>query len=461
MTQLWPTDVRRKSTQVVVAATVALLIAGTLQLLVGTSSIKSRMYAVPVVYRPPYVNAVDPVLAAEEGLGPSTVTGAQNPDLSIKTILVYQSGITLYQGGVLVKSIARQQSRYGFTLPELATLIDDPSFLSASGSQVTLKAGLITLDATRLNIVAPATTAVVMEDHPGVFIGATDGSITVRNATVTSDATSGGTPHHPTYRPFVVVMTGVIANFDHATFENLGWDWLNSYGVSLIGTVRGEISHSTFDHNFIGLYTQRLQNYTIADSTFDHNALYGIDPHTGSFNLTITGNTAEYNAAHGIILSKEVTESTVTHNYSAHNGENGIMIDEQSNHTLVSNNTTVDNRGDGVVVSNSTGVTISGNSIRTNRIGVNVYGNGAARVTHNTFADNLLPAAGVTVDPSINTVDGPHDTERVPPPAWHVYADVTAWSIALLLYLSTYLIRRKERALFSTYRLNSAQERIA
>jgi len=461
MTQLWPTDVRRKSTQIVVAATVALLIAGTLQLLVGTSSVKSRMYSVPVVYRPPFVDAVDPILAAEEGLGPSTLTGAQNPDPSIKTILVYQSGITVYRGGVLVKSISRQQSRYGFTLPEIAALVGDPSFIAASGSVVTLNAGLITLDATRLSLAAPATTKVIMENHPGVFIGATDGSFTVNGAIVTSTATSPGTSHHPSYRPFVVVMTGVIANFDHATFLNLGWDWLNSYGVSLIGTVRGGISHSTFDHNFVGLYTQRLQNYTVADSTFDHNALYGIDPHTGSFNLTITGNTAEYNAAHGIILSKEVTGSTVTHNYSAHNGENGIMIDDQSNHTLVSNNTTVGNRGDGVVVSNSTGVTIVGNTIRKNRIGVNVYSNGSARVAHNTIANNILPAVGTTVDPSSNTVDGPHDTERVPPPAWHLYVDATAWSITLLLYLSTYLIRRKERAVFATYRLNPAQERVA
>ena len=210
MTQLWPTDVRRKSTQVVVAATVALLIAGTLQLLVGTSSIASRMYSVPVVYRPPFVNAVDPILAAEEGLGPSTPTGAQNPDPAIRTILVYQSGITLYRGGVLVKSIARQQSRYGFTLSEIAHLIDDPSFLAASGSVVTLKAGLITLDAARLHIAAPATTRVIMENHPGVFIGATDGSITVHDATVTSNAASGGTAHHPTYRPFVVVMLSLI-----------------------------------------------------------------------------------------------------------------------------------------------------------------------------------------------------------------------------------------------------------
>ena len=135
MTQLWPTDVRRKSTQIIVAATVALLIAGTLQLLAGTSSVKSRMYSVPVVYRPPFVDAVDPIVAAEEGLGPSTLTGAQNPDPSIKTILVYQSGITVYRGGVLVKSISRQQSRYGFTLPEIAApapVIDLEAALLAS-----------------------------------------------------------------------------------------------------------------------------------------------------------------------------------------------------------------------------------------------------------------------------------------------------------------------------------------
>jgi hypothetical protein len=461
MTQTWPTDVRRKSTQVVVGATVALLIAGTLQLLVGTSGIRSRMYAVPVVYRPPFTPAIDPILAAEEGIPPSTLTGNQSPDPSIKTILVYQSGITLYRGGELVKVIARQQSRYGFTLPEIAALVGDPSFISASGSKVTVNAALITLDATRLVIAAPATTEVVMENHPGVFIGATDGSITVHGAVVKSTSTSAGTPHAPTYRPFVVVMSGVVATFDHATFENLGWDWLNSYGVSLIGTVRGGISHSTFNHNFIGLYTQRLQSFTIANSTFDHNALYGIDPHTGSFNLTISGNTAEYNAAHGIILSKGVTASTVIHNFSARNGENGIMVDEQSNDNVVSHNTTEANIGDGVVVSNSTGVMIADNTIKANRVGVNVYANGIARVVHNTIADNVLPAIHTTINSSINSVDGPHDTERVPLPGWHLYVDVTAWSISLLLYLSTYLIRRRERALFSTYRLNPAQERIA
>jgi hypothetical protein len=54
----------------------------------------------------------------------------------------------------------------------------------------------------------------------------------------------------------------------------------------------GAASGSVFHHNFFGAYTYQAHGVVVRGNIFRDNAVYGLDPHTGSTRLVVEDNRA-------------------------------------------------------------------------------------------------------------------------------------------------------------------------
>ena len=165
----------------------------------------------------------------------------------------------------------------------------------------------------------------------------------------------------------------------------------------------GSSTNSTYEANFIGVYTDHSDGLRFSGDVFRLNQLYGLDPHSSSSRLTVANCIAVRNGVHGIILSDKVTDSSIRGCTVSDNGGNGIMLDQGSiGNTLVAN-VIRDNRGDGVVLSDAAANQVRDNRISGNRVGIHRYAGGTAGetvVTGNELDDNAMSWQGVEPDPS-------------------------------------------------------------
>jgi len=280
----------------------------------------------------------------------------------------------------------------------LMQIIGDPAWIEETSSgRLVLKAALITKQIT-LSIGSPYVSEVHMLDMPSVFIGTHGGTLDFDGVTITSSPTDAQGSEF--FQPFVMATDNATLNARNSRFTHLGWDWNASYGVSWEVNSTGTVTGSTFEHNFIGVYTGQSHDITFRGSTFRRNALYGLDPHTHSTGLVIDKVLAEYNGAHGIIFSDDVNNSIIMNSTSRNNGENGIMMDKHSSDNRIGNNLVTGNTGDGLVTATSPRNTFTGNRVNGNRVGVRLSQGDATRttLTGNQVTYNGLDAEGVVLD---------------------------------------------------------------
>ncbi len=457
--QLWPTDLHRRSTQVGSLAVVAILTSAVLTIIFGLSNTKVLIHGFDVVYRPPFIPAANPILADLEGIGPIATAKKPQPDNAIQALEVVNGGVYHYEGGVAVSGANLAPGPV--SLSELTTAVNDPTLIARSGTTYTLKVGLFCGLQANCDFTGNGSTTIVLANRPGVLLGATNsGTLTLSGLTVTSTSTNPGTPQHPVFRPSVYVDERARLFAYHDTFENLGWDWAGSYGLSLQQKAVGTISDCTSVHNFIGLYTEQIHKLTVENSTFDDNRLYGIDPHTDSSNLTFIHDIAEHNDAVGMIFANNVSSSTLEDSTSAYNGEDGIEMYGGSSGNLIAGNTSMHNTGDGVVLNGSNDNTVVSNTIEHNRVGVMITDPNAATPTveHNVIRHNLEVSRGITLDASNADIDNV-GVSLSPPPSWHWLINYIAWPISIGLALYALVARIRERSKFSQYRLPGAAQR--
>jgi parallel beta-helix repeat protein len=174
----------------------------------------------------------------------------------------------------------------------------------------------------------------------------------------------------------------------------LGWHGAEAYGVSYKGrgcdsahlsvcaalNVYGSETNSRFHHNFMGTYTFDAYGMTFDNNEYDHNVMYGLDPHDDSDYLTITHNHSHDNGDHGIICSQRCDHLEIAYNEVDHNGippyvpvgdddpsdnqVHGIMIHRGVTDTVIENNYIHDQpNGAGIAVFDSSNDTIRNNTI--------------------------------------------------------------------------------------------------
>ncbi len=344
-----------------------------------------------------YVSSFDPVEDATLGLSPnSTNTVAAKPSAAIRAIEINPAQTVMLAGGKAVRIIDKPAPR---TLRALVRVVADRHWISESAGTVTLNAAVIVEHGSSMTIAAPVTSGLVMTVRPGVFLGAFRGKLRITGVHVRASDTklpdSFTAPSRDPGRPFLLATQDSSMIIKNSTFRYLGRDWNSSYGLTWSKGSTGSVSNSTFDHDFIGVYSNGSTGLQVMHDKFYYDSLYGIDPHSSSSHLTIEYNTSEFNGRHGIIFSDRVTDSIVQYNVASRNGLNGIMMDKASTGNTIAHNIVTGNDSDGVVIANSNDNVVTDNTVSGNRVGIAVRGSAAdTKVFDNTLTANKLAAEG-------------------------------------------------------------------
>jgi mannuronan 5-epimerase len=407
----------------------------------------------PVVPRAPFIPSYDPIYLALQGLPPnSSLADPLAPEPAIRAIVVSRTMITLLQGGTAVRVIPTRVPPHG--LIQVARAVHDTSWISVSAQRsVTLSAALVTQDV-NLTIGSRLVSEVILRDLPSVFIGAQGGALLFSDVSVRASNSAG--PEGGGFRPFVMATGNASMNMINSRFSSLGWNWNASYGVSWMLGATGRVLDSTFEDNYIGAYADHGVNLTFSDDTFRDNALYGLDPHTGSTGLDIVRATAEYNKAVGIIFAEDVTHSVIQDSVSQYNGEDGIMMYESSSHNAIVHDYVSHNAGDGLAVIASPGDVFADDIVTGNRIGVRVEETPPASTEFvgNRILQNRITSQGASLGASNTVLDnGGQWNWRAMRRIWAILSTVLVLFAVLLLLplISAKVKKRASRANIQPY----------
>jgi poly(beta-D-mannuronate) C5 epimerase len=391
-------------------------------------------------HRPTYVPSFDPIEDVTLGLSPNAGNAfASKPDPAIRAIAVYPTQIIMLAGGKAVRSINRHAPA---TLHALVRAVRNRRWISESAGTVTLKSAVVVEHGSSMRIAAPRTSNLIMRVRPGVFLAALQGRIDLSGVDVrASDTKVPNTFRVPTNdlgRPFLLASQNSTMNIRDSSFSYLGRDWNSSYGLTWSKGSTGSVSNSTFQYDFIGVYSNDAHHLRVLHNQFYHNSLYGVDPHSGSSHLLIEYNTASFNGRHGIIFSDHVTHGIVRYNRTEYNGLNGIMMDEASTDNTIEHNTVIGNKSDGIVLADSGNNVVADNVVTGNRVGIALRDNSKnTKVYGNRVSHNALAAQGTGLAQNTDSDNGGEWSKRRISLIW-----LCAFALLLLFMCATRLTTR-------------------
>ncbi|WP_311447097.1 right-handed parallel beta-helix repeat-containing protein [Frankia nepalensis] len=388
----------------------------------------------------------DPISNVLRGLPPNTINNqSSTPDQAIRAMAVSQAEIALLAGGRLIRTIPLATPATG--LPELAAAVGDPSWLEYDGGgQVTVRAALVVVGGAALGIAAPVRD-VVLESRRGVLLGA-DGAALALDGVHVRPSSAHPDPDWRAVdqnQPFVFANNDATLVISNSHLSHIGRDWNSSYGISWADGSTGSITNSEVDNTFIGVYTDKARDITVANNWFHDNTLYGIDPHSGSTGIVVRQNLSERNGRHGIIFSEDVTGSLVENNITRNNHLNGIMMDAGSTGNRIVGNTATGNRGDGIVLASSPDNVLERNIVTHNRVGIHVHGDGGTEgitIRDNHVAGNQLASQGIALAGNDVIDNGDQWRPRVLAVIW----SLVPITVVLLVSGTAVLRRRRGRS---------------
>jgi len=257
------------------------------------------------------------------------------------------------------------------TLPALAKAVGSTALREVAPGRWLLGANLEILPGASMRVAAPEVTWLQLRSQPGRFVTlkVLGGGLDVQGSCVTSwdPAANSAVVTHEGGRSFLLARDGGQMRIDHAELRYLGHSESESYGLAwrTAGT-GGAITNSVVSHLWFGLYSYEVDGLVVADSEFHDNALYGIDPHTGSRNLVIERNVVHDNGKHGIILAEDCTDSVIRDNVVYRNAHHGIVLYQRSDRNIVENNETFRNAAQGIDVNEFAENVVRGNRVYQN-----------------------------------------------------------------------------------------------
>ncbi|MBX3011967.1 MAG: right-handed parallel beta-helix repeat-containing protein [Caldilineaceae bacterium] len=217
-------------------------------------------------------------------------------------------------------------------------------------------------------------------------------------------------------RAFIVAKYGATLNITNSEISYLGSPaHSESYGVTwrddaqseisaasaagiLRTAVTGEVSHSKFHHNYVGVHLMQAGDLRLTNNEFYANLSYGFYARDHSRDTLLEGNLAYNNAAHGILLARGCTNFTLRNNKAYTNGASfahGIVISQGSAPTaasvenLLEGNEAYDNRGYGINIEGSNNNEVRNNNLHNNQTGLTVEDGSTNNNIHdNTFREN-------------------------------------------------------------------------
>lgn len=149
----------------------------------------------------------------------------------------------------------------------------------------------------------------------------------------------------------------------------LTWKVVAPESASLEHTgVYGSVVNSRIHDNFVGVYSTGLRGGKWQHNEIDHNARYGLAPHTGSDGLLIEDNAVHDNGDHGITVRKDCERVVIRRNRVWSNSASGISVHDGPRGTLIEANLVHHNADSGILIHASTGTTVRGNTVRDNTV---------------------------------------------------------------------------------------------
>jgi mannuronan 5-epimerase len=145
-------------------------------------------------------------------------------------------------------------------------------------------------------------------------------------------------------RPFTRVEDGATETTDITNSEiaylgytdqqkNDGEAGLNYYGGD--GSI---ISNSNIHHNRFGFYSGGAGHIIYKNNLVHHNYIYGIDPHSSTYDMIIKNNTVYENGGNGIICSLDCYNIIIENNIVYNNTDSGIMFSRNMTNSTARNN---------------------------------------------------------------------------------------------------------------------------
>jgi mannuronan 5-epimerase len=245
--------------------------------------------------------------------------------------------------------------------------------------------------------------------HAIVALTADHGVLDIRATRVLSWDTAAGGPdlEYETYgRAFIrarsrmrsPTLTRLESRLD-VTDSEIGWlgfDANESYGLVwkvvapdpyVFDHVRvyGNVVRSHIHHNYFGLYAAGARGNDWLGNEVDHNAQYGMAPHTRSDDLRIEGNSVHDNGNHGITVRQRCARVRIRNNRVWGNLESGITLHRGSDGGVVADNHVFKNAGSGITIYDTAGVSVRDNVVYDNaQSGIQL----AMGATRNRVIDN-------------------------------------------------------------------------
>ncbi|BAN49550.1 mannuronan 5-epimerase AlgG [Metapseudomonas resinovorans] len=211
-----------------------------------------------------------------------------------------------------------------------------------------------------------ATRELRLSQEAGAFL-VNDGRMFITGTRVTAWREKEGTPAFwrdgKEFRPYFLAWGGTETYVVDSVIQSFGYDASKAYGFSISqyspsmapkmrrARPTGWLLNSRFIDMWYGFYCYEADDVVIRGNTYEHNIVYGIDPHDRSRRLIIAENEAfGTRKKHGIIISREVNDSWIINNRSHHNQLSGIVLDRSSVNNVVAFNETYKNLSDGITL---------------------------------------------------------------------------------------------------------------
>ena len=205
-----------------------------------------------------------------------------------------------------------------------------------------------------------------LSQEAGSFL-VNDGRMFITGTRVTAWREKEGTPAFwrdgKEFRPYFLAWGGTETYVSDSVITSFGYDASKAYGFSISqyspsmtlkmkrSRPTGWLLNSRFIDMWYGFYCYEADDVVLRGNTYEHNIVYGIDPHDRSRRLIIAENQAfGTRKKHGIIISREVNDSWIIGNKSYDNELSGIVIDRSSVNNLIARNETYKNRADGITL---------------------------------------------------------------------------------------------------------------
>jgi parallel beta-helix repeat protein len=195
-------------------------------------------------------------------------------------------------------------------------------------------------------------------------------------------------------------------NITDSEIMHLGFGFALERGLVYHYSGNSKISNNKIHNLWYGFFTNSSNSIDVTNNHIYDNFKYGIDPHTGTYDLLIKNNTVHDTILGiGIICSHDCYDITIEDNTVYSNKKAGIMFSRNMTDSIVRNNIVYDEI-QGISVSESYNNEVYGNDIRNSTTGIHVkllrpqeyHGNLDNDIYNNTISDTFT---GIKIDPDV------------------------------------------------------------